>query len=488
MRNAEVVILQSNTSTSTGNLDGIEELHASLLGVLSQAKELGRTLTWRVHVRVNREPWWLCGVGAWAQGLRFAWRGDVRMAALGQVSRCVVEGPSRFDEARQVCQRWAQELVEDVVGSQEGLGVAPLAWAGFGFSAAPEGAGPWAQWPAGELVLPALMLWQREGESCWASMAWSVSPDDTVDGLWERVEASWSVVRGLAPPALTRGHKALPFEAPAGDKARWCEAVEHARRSFAESNLEKVVLARQVEVGGQGQVAPLETLWHLREHHQNGYLFLLGDEARGDFLGATPERLVRVQGRTVETCALAGTARRSENHEEDKALGLALMASAKDQHEHALVARAIDSALRPLCESLELAKSPKLRRLPRVQHLETVVRGELHQQAHVLDLVGRLHPTPAVGGWPRPEALAWLEAHEGLARGWYAAPVGWVDGQGGGSFAVAIRSALVSGGQSFAFAGAGLVPDSEAEREWEETRLKLRTIAEALVLRASEDV
>jgi isochorismate synthase EntC len=119
-------------------------------------------------------------------------------------------------------------------------------------------------------------------------------------------------------------------------------------------------------------------------------------------------------------------------------------------------------------------------RLPTVQHLATEVTGRLPAGGGLLGLVGRLHPTPAVGGWPREAALAYIEAEEDLDRGWYAGPVGWVDLRGDGEFVVGIRSGVVSGSRASLFAGCGIVADSEPDREWEESEWKLRALATGL--------
>ena len=166
---------------------------------------------------------------------------------------------------------------------------------------------------------------------------------------------------------------------------------------------------------------------------------------------------MRVRGRSVETAALAGSAPRGRHPEEDERFGEALLASEKERAEHTHVVAALESALEGRCESIQIAPEPRLRRLFGIQHLETSIRGRLLGDPGgagigVLELVEELHPTPAVGGVPRAAALAWQRRCEGLDRGWYAAPIGWLDLAGGGDFSVALRSALISADE----AGAGL--------------------------------
>ncbi len=208
------------------------------------------------------------------------------------------------------------------------------------------------------------------------------------------------------------------------------------------------------------------------------------------FLAATPEILVRVEGDRVETAALAGSAPRGRTPEEDAALASALQSSAKEQAEHAHVVEALSRVLAPRCAELEIDDTPGLRQLFGIQHLETLVSGRLLEseegQDAVLGLVAALHPTPAVGGVPHARASDWLRRFEGLDRGWYASPIGWLDAAGGGDFCVALRSALIRIGSSesgreattraWLFAGAGIVAGSVPEQELAETRIKLRAL------------
>jgi len=145
-----------------------------------------------------------------------------------------------------------------------------------------------------------------------------------------------------------------------------------------------------------------------------------------------------------------------------------------------VVVEAIREAMAAACTEVTVADAPRLVRISNVQHLYTQVQGRLRDRHGLLDLAGRLHPTPAVGGMPRAAALAWIAAREGFERGWYAGAVGWLDAGGDGELAVAIRSALLRGSRATLFAGCGIVGDSDPEAEYAESCLKLRPLAEAL--------
>jgi len=261
--------------------------------------------------------------------------------------------------------------------------------------------------------------------------------------------------------------------------AQWQALVRDAADEVRAGSLYKVVLAREVHLT---QTRPFDiprALDQLRRIYPGAFLFAVA-RGRQCFFGATPERLVRLLGRKVDVTALAGTCQRGGHGAEDRALGEQLMKSAKDRHEHALVVGTLRAALQSCCEVLNVPHEPVLLKLKNMQHLHTPVSGELKAGVTLLDLVATLHPTPAVGGLPRAPALQYLRTHEQLDRGWYAAPVGWMDAHGDGEFAVALRSALVNGSAASLFAGCGIVGDSEPEHEFLETCLKLRTMMFAL--------
>jgi isochorismate synthase len=287
-------------------------------------------------------------------------------------------------------------------------------------------------------------------------------------------------IADAAPPVrVTEGHHGALEAAPLQEAARsaWNTRVERARVLLLGGALRKVVLAR-----AEDRTAPdgrrfdaAATFRALRAGEPGAFAFAVHEGGR-TFLGASPERLASVTPeRAVHTEALAGTAPRSTPPG-------ALLASAKDREEHAFVVEAIVAALEPYVHPGSLARAavPSERAFARVRHLHTPIAARLDAGADLRAVVRALHPTPAVGGTPRAAALAFLAAHEGLDRGPYAGPVGWMADDGAGCFAVGIRSAVLAGSTARLFAGAGLVAASDAAAEWAETALKLRTAAEAL--------
>jgi isochorismate synthase len=251
--------------------------------------------------------------------------------------------------------------------------------------------------------------------------------------------------------------------------------VEAALREIADGGFEKVVLARSVSVREKGDYDPCALLDTLRRAHPTCAIFAVARPG-AVFLGATPECLVRLVDGRVETASVAGSAPRGRSPEEDLELGRQLRESKKEQTEHAFVVRALCDALAPHCDALEVRESPRLMRLQDIQHLETPITGHLRARRSILELLGSVHPTPAIAGAPREAALEWLNANENLDRGWYSGPIGFADSRGGGEFYAALRSAVLRGSEARLFAGAGVVDGSDPEAELRETRLKLRAM------------
>jgi menaquinone-specific isochorismate synthase len=259
-------------------------------------------------------------------------------------------------------------------------------------------------------------------------------------------------------------------------RAVWTESVRRILTAIDAGEVRKVVLARQLVVEAGAPFDRRAVLDRLRRSHPSCFTY-----AAGDFVGASPELLIRRRGDEVASCPMAGTVRRGATPEEDDVLTAGLRRSVKEAEEHRLLVEAVVAALAPVCVGPPTAGEPDVIRFPTVSHLATRVSGVLRRPApSALALAGLLHPTPAVGGLPRPEALATIAALEGFDRGLYAGPVGWVDAAGDGEWAVALRGAQLDGPRARLVAGAGIVAGSDPEAEWAETEVKLRPMLAAV--------
>jgi menaquinone-specific isochorismate synthase len=298
----------------------------------------------------------------------------------------------------------------------------------------------------------------------------------------------WTAVseHGVSQP-LTRPPRALsatPARSPSDFRLtavpsheRWCSAVAHAVERIEAGELDKVVLARSVEVEAARPLVITDILRRLRALFPSCMVFSVDG-----FVGASPELLVARLGRDVRAQPLAGTIARSGDPETDERLARELLHSPKDRHEHGLVVDAVASALAPCCERLDVPPVPAIVPLRNVSHLGTAISGRLHAPpTDALELARRLHPTPAVAGAPTAAALGLIAELEGPARGRYAGPVGWVDRDGNGEWAVGIRSAQIDGTRARLMAGNGIVAGSDPQAELAETQLKLQALLAAIV-------
>ncbi|MFH1681080.1 MAG: isochorismate synthase, partial [Candidatus Eisenbacteria bacterium] len=262
-------------------------------------------------------------------------------------------------------------------------------------------------------------------------------------------------------------------------REEWSALVESIREGIEEGLFSKVVAALRTDLDLGEAVDPLAVFGRLDRSHPDCHRFLFrkGDAA---FLGASPERLVRKDGREIGTEALAGSIDTADTEDENRLRTIRLMESRKDLGEHELVVDAIRRKLEPLCSELRVPARPQIRRLRHVLHLHTPMNGVLAHETHILNLAASLHPTPSVGGVPTSDAVRWIVKNEPHRRGWYAGPVGWFDSEGNGDLAVAIRSGVVRGRWAHLYAGAGIVRDSDPSMEYEETRTKQRPMLRAL--------
>lgn len=301
-------------------------------------------------------------------------------------------------------------------------------------------------------------------------------------------------VEGLGAPHPLRerwASRTMPFDAfedvqlrPDPDPDDYAAAVDSATERIRARELRKVVLARSMLVDADRALDAKQLLWRLRAVDPDCYSFaapVTGGEPGATLVGATPELLVRRRGRVVEATPLAGSAQRFGDAARDRISGNALFRSEKDREEHRVVVDDVAHVLGAFCDDLSHPHEPELLGTANVWHLATPFRGRLHDPSRsVLDLVAALHPTAAVAGMPRDVANEVLTELEPIDRGGYAGPVGWVDANGDGEFAIALRCAEITGKTARLFAGAGIVADSVPEAEVDETGRKFRALLDAL--------
>jgi isochorismate synthase len=302
---------------------------------------------------------------------------------------------------------------------------------------------------------------------------------------------------GLAPLDAERERwtgRAVPHDAfediqlrPYPEPDDYAEAVAGAAKRIRSGSLRKVVLARTLLVDAGRELDAKQLLWRLRAVDPDCYAFA-GPEpppelarAGGVLVGASPELLLLRRGREVRATPLAGSAPRFGNFKRDQISAQRLLSSEKDREEHTVVVEDVARVLGGYCDGLAYPKEPELLGTANVWHLATPFSGRLHDPSMTaLDLVAALHPTPAVCGTPREEAREALSELEPIDRGCYSGPVGWMDANGDGEWAIALRCAEITGTSARLFAGAGIVADSVPEEELDETEAKFRALLDSL--------
>jgi menaquinone-specific isochorismate synthase len=257
------------------------------------------------------------------------------------------------------------------------------------------------------------------------------------------------------------------------NRINWQQNIDKALATFTNQQLDKIVLARQSILTFTTDLQPQSLLQWLKPNNFHSYHFCFQINPTTAFIGTSPERLYSRQDRLLKTEAIAGTRQRGDSAQLDRELSDLLRNSPKDIHEHQLVVNNLQGILTELCHSVTVDQELTILKLNKVQHLYTQCQGILRSDLTDADILPKLHPTPAVGGFPRTQALKLIQELEPFERGWYAAPVGWV-GDDEAEFAVAIRSGLIDRDRLLLFAGAGIVQGSQAEEEWAEIENKIR--------------
>jgi menaquinone-specific isochorismate synthase len=374
-----------------------------------------------------------------------AWiRGSDGLVGWGEVARVTVTGPERFAEADAWWRSFTEQLeVRDEIGVP---GSGPVAFASFTFA---------DRSPGSVLVVPRVLVGRRDG------IAW-VTEFSHGDGP--------SAVRAVSPVRPTGTLRFADGLLPVGEYRR---AVAEAVRRMRAGELDKAALAHDLLAVADAPHDPRFLLGGLAKRYPTCWSYSVDG-----LVGATPELLIRRGAGTVSSRVLAGTIWPGECDD----LPGQLLGSAKERHEHALAVDSLAAALRPMCTSLDVPATPSVIALRNVSHLSSDVHGTLdpHAPASLLQLAAAVHPTAAVGGTPRDASLALIAELEGMDRGRYAGPVGWMDRDGDGELGIALRCAQLDGPVARLFAGCGIVADSDPDTEVREAAAKMLAVRDAL--------
>jgi menaquinone-specific isochorismate synthase len=362
-------------------------------------------------------------------------------------------------------------------GSGSSKAVGPLLVGGFSFDPTKRKTSLWEDFPEAQFYLPKYVL-TIEDDNTWLTTNVLVSEYDHSDQVFKAIsveeEALFSKVNDVihvSAPSIIKKHEIQVEE--------WLKSVETVVSHINEEKLEKVVLARELKIEANEAIEVIFVLSKLLENQSSSYIFAI-ESGGSTFIGATPERLIKKENDKILSTCLAGSIKRGCSDEEDKQLAESLLDDPKNLAEHKFVVDMITTELSEVCMSITKPSQPTIFKARDIQHLYTPIVGEVRKDVNLLSIVERLHPTPALGGYPQQKALEEIRMYEQLDRGWYAGPIGWLDGAGNGEFAVAIRSGLIRQHEASLFAGCGIVAKSEASKEYEETNIKFKPMLAAI--------
>lgn len=400
----------------------------------------------------------------WADGR------DHELVGLGVAKRLTGHGPERFESIdRQLQELWGSLQPH---ATADASAPAPRVVGGFAFQAGRASQVPWDGFGDGQLVLPRLTYTRRE-DRAWLTLTappHELASPDSRERLLREAERLLAAAGAPSGAELAPG----PFQLSERSADEWREQIEQVERAIAAGSFQKVVLARRVVVRFARQLSAARALSRLRESSPSAPRFAFRC-AGATFIGSPPERLLAKNGLRIETEAVAGTLPASEAGAVEH-----LLSDAKLLAEHAPVVQDLVERLRPIADLQPLPERPVAHRARHVLHLKTPISATLSQPQRALSLLSRIHPTPAVGGYPTAPALAFIAEHEPDERGWYGGPIGWIDAQDNADFAVALRSGVITREQAHLYVGAGIVRGSDGDSELLETNWKLKVLLSAL--------
>jgi menaquinone-specific isochorismate synthase len=409
-------------------------------------------------------------------GERFFWQDPAKeytIAGLGKVEKLQANsGSTRFKEVEESWTAILQTAVKSGVTDVDATG--PLLFGGFSFDTYKSDSELWNQFGDNLFYIPAFMLSIVKGQAYLTTNV-LCTPDDQATLFIEMINERDQLVENKSKS----NNKNELIEQNEVDPDGWKAMVSAAVTNMKTSDIEKVVLARELRLTFNDKVMSENVVENLLNEQPSSYIFSF--ESGSDcFIGATPERLMKKRGNELYSTCLAGSIARGKDRLEDEKLERELLNDEKNRIEHQYVVSMITEALSPVCVSLHVPSEPVIMKNRHIQHLYTPVQGTCDENVSIFDIVDKLHPTPAMGGLPKEKAVVMIREIENLERGFYAAPLGWTDSYGNGEFAVGIRSALLQGREASLFAGCGVLPDSTPESEYHETGMKFNPMLSAL--------
>lgn len=405
------------------------------------------------------------------------------ITAVGELKRIKTTGENRFKEASAQGKKLINEVYRFT--KLKHSKTAPHLFGGFSFHDHNVGK-EWSEYGAASFTLPKWSI-IVSGSLTLMTINLEITNSDTTNSLSTDIYKELDHLNDLCSADSYKVEEEFPNthsvqipELDSNEFSKWERSINKATTHIAQNKYDKIVLARRLNIKVTKKVSDTHILNRLRNQYPDCYSFLIRQSTESSFIGCTPERLATFSQDFILTEALAGSTPRGKTASEDARLEAGLMKSTKERNEHEFVINAISKKLKGFSDSIQISSSPSVKKLTNVQHLYTPIRAHIKAGVSKTEVLKSLHPTPAVGGFPREQAIPYIAEFEDFERGWYASPVGWINANGDGEFVVAIRSGLIKKDEVIFFAGCGIVKGSNPAKEWEETNLKFIPMLSAL--------
>lgn len=371
----------------------------------------------------------------------------------------------RFDETEEFLNGILNTAIIHNPYQVAGTGV--IALGGMSFDPQKQRTSLWKNFKASQFTIPEFILTKNNDQYYYTMIKLIHKNDDASKLLSEWVNSEKKLLEDSivwpVHPRVVDKEEIMP--------EKWLDSVRQAKEKINNGQAKKIVLAREMRLRFEQSVKMSTVLQKLLQMQANSFVFAF-EKGEDCFVGATPERLIKLKNNQLLSTCLAGTAPRGKTKKEDLEIAEQLLYDEKNREEHDYVVQMIRNSIEKYCDNVQIPNEPIIYPLKNLQHLYTPVTAILRDGESIFDIIEQLHPTPALGGVPKEKSLAFIRDHEQLDRGWYGAPIGWLDSNKSAEFAVAIRSGLIQGDEASLFAGCGIMKDSDPEAEYEETNIK----------------
>lgn len=386
------------------------------------------------------------------------------MVGIGKTVEIIAD-ESRYKTTKK---EWKKHLKDAFIHNPyQAPGTGLVALGGLSFDPKKNTTKLWEHYHASQFTIPEYLLTQIKEES-YLTITLKVNEEDDLEEVVHRVN---QVEELLLNQTTTLPHPATILSQYEVEPEQWLNIVQKAIDTLNTTQADKIVLARELNLKLNKNAELATILDRLLKTQTNSYVFAF-EKGEDCFIGATPERLIKLTGNCLLSTCLAGTAPRGKTEQADEEIKHNLFHDEKNREEHDEVVQFIHQNINKYCTDIDIPHEPIIYPLKNLHHLYTPVTARLKEGIHVFDIIEHLHPTPALGGSPQENSLQFIRENELLDRGWYGAPIGWLDSNENAEFAVAIRSGLIRGNDVSLFAGCGVMKDSDPQSEYEETNIK----------------